>query len=148
MEREQRICTSPQIITKRWLPKKKHKKAHREGLFLAIVVFSLTLCSHFSFYCTHFYFNPIVHLFSHFFCLFVQKRKQAKKWLKNWTIELKMWTVKEKRAQSVTEKTTIARNRSAPLSFRQPLFCDKMSLDTFRACCFISFQVFCISCWF
>ena len=47
----------------------------RAHLFLAIVVFLLTFCSHLSFYRSHF--NHIVHFFSNCFCLFASLRKQA-----------------------------------------------------------------------
>ena len=105
----------PQIITKRWLPKKKHKKAHREGLFLAIVVFSVTLCARFSL--TVHVFNSIVQFFGHFFaCLRFCANKQ-KKWLKRWTIGIKMCTVEKKWEQIVSENTTIARNSPSLCAF-------------------------------
>ena len=63
-------------------------------LFLAMVVFSVTLCARFS--VTVHIFNSMVQFFSHSFaCLRFCANKQ-KKWLKRWTIGLKMCTVERK----------------------------------------------------
>ena len=55
--------------------RKRNRKDHTEGPFLAIDVFSVTFCS--PFYSTVHFFNTIVHFFILFFCLFVQTRMQS-----------------------------------------------------------------------
>ena len=95
-------------------------------LFLAIVVFSVTLCARFSL--TVHIFNSIVQFFSHSFaCLRFCANKQ-KKWLKRWTIGLTMCTVERKMRTECEWKHSYCKKQSLSVCFfvfffRQPPFC-------------------------
>ena len=91
---------------------RKNRGAH---LFLAIVVFSVTLCARFSL--TVHIFNSMVQFFSHSFaCLRFCVNKQ-KKWLKRWTMGLKMCTVERKMRTDCEWKDNYCKKQSLSVYF-------------------------------
>ena len=73
--KKKRICKNLKITTNRWPKEKKQKRSHRGTLSCNRCVLCHFLFSFF--YSTVHFFNPIVHFFILFFCLFVQTRMQS-----------------------------------------------------------------------
>ena len=139
-------------VSKLFFSQRRGWRKYRGALmFLAIVVFSVTLCAHFSL--TVNILNSIVQFFRYSFaCLRFCANKQ-KKWLKRWTIGLKVCTVERKTSTERDWKKNYCKKQSLSVCFFVFFFGSHRfvmiwGLFKFSVPFSLSVQDNCVSTWF